>query len=79
MQTMNTSLPWFWPLLPFVLYIYMFVVYSDSPSGGKFMMISAIVFVISIFMAFGGYLSDAVINLMIFILAFILSTQFKRV
>ena len=78
MNTVNTQLPFFWPLLPFALYLYLFVVYADSPSGGKFMMITGIVFVISVFMAFGGYLQDAVINLMIFILAFVLSTQFHK-
>lgn len=77
-NTINTGLPWFWPAFPFILYLYLFIIYSDSPSGGKLYMIAALVFVISIFMAFGGLILDALINLVIFIIAFILSNQFKH-
>lgn len=77
-STINTGLPWFWPLFPFILYLYLFVAFQDSPSGGKLYMIAALVFVISIFMALGGLLIDAVINFGIFAITFFLSGQFKH-
>jgi len=34
-QVVNHELPFFWPAFPFVLYLYLMVVYADSPQGGK--------------------------------------------
>lgn len=76
-STIGKTLPWFWPLLPFILYLWMFSVFSDSPGKGKIYMIAAIVFVISAFMAIGGLIGDAIINFLIFITAFWLSNLFK--
>lgn len=72
------AFPWFWPLFPFVIYLYLLVQYADSPNGGKLYMIAALAFVISIFLAFGSYISDAVINFTVFAVAFFLSNQFKK-
>jgi hypothetical protein len=72
------QLPWFWPLLPFALYIWLFITFSDSPGKGKIYMITGLVFVISVFLALGGYIADAVINFIIFVLAFWLSGLFSK-
>jgi len=77
-QAVNTAIPWFWPLFPFALYLYLLSVYSDSPSGGKLYMISALVLVVSAFMALGGYLLDGVINVVIFLGSFWLSRMFRK-
>lgn len=77
-NVINNQLPWFWPAFPFVLYIWMLSLYSDSPTGGKLFMITGIVFVICAFMAIGGYLIDAIINFLIFIVAFVFSGLFKK-
>lgn len=76
--TIGKQLPFFWPLFPFVLYLWLFVIYSDSPGKGKTYMITALVFVISVFLAIGGYITDAVINFIIFALAFWLSGLFAK-
>ena len=73
----NNALPWYWPIIPFIIYILMMVWYDDSPQRGKLYMIAAIVFVISIFMVFGGYLPDAIFNFFVFIIAFITTRLFK--
>lgn len=72
------AFPWFWPIFPFVLYLYLLVSFADSPNGGKLYMIAALCFIISVFLAFGSYISDAIINFVIFAAAFFLSNQFKK-
>jgi hypothetical protein len=52
--------------------------YSDSPQGGKLFMIAGLVFVISVFMALGGFIGDAMINFIIFAAAFFLSNLFHK-
>lgn len=73
----KTTIPWFWPLFPFVLYIYLIVEFADSPTGGKLYMIALLAFMISAFLALGGYISDAVIQFVIFIGAFYFSKLLK--
>lgn len=76
--TLNTALPWFWPALPFFLYIWMLSLYSDSPGKAKLLMISGIVFAISAYMAIGGLLIDAIVNFVIFVAALFFSGLFKK-
>ena len=73
----KAALPWFWPVIPFMLYIGMMFWYADSPQRGKLVMISALVLVISFFMVFGGFISDAIFNFFVFAVAFILTRLFK--
>lgn len=72
------TLPWFWPFFPFFLYMYLMILYQDSPSRGKILGIATLVFVISIFMFFGGYLLDSIINFIIFSLAVFFAPQLKK-
>lgn len=74
----GAQLPFFWPALPFMLYLWLFIIFSDSPGKAKIYMIAGLVFVISVFLAAGGYISDAVINFIIFVLAFWLSGLFSK-
>ena len=77
-HVINTGLPFFWPIFPFILYLYLFIIYSDSPSGGKLYMIAGLVFVISVFMAFAGLIPNAIINFAIFAATFFLANQFNK-
>lgn len=76
-QTTNAALPWFWPAFPFILYLYLFILFRDAPGRMKFVFIALLGLVISIFMTAGGLLSDAVINVVIFAIALFASNLFK--
>ena len=77
-NVVNSQLPWFWPLFTFLLYIYLYILYSDSPSGGKLYGIAALVLIISVFLALGGNIADGVINFIIFGVTFFVANQFKH-
>ena len=71
------ALPWFWPIIPFLLYIYLLSLFGDSPSNGKFIGITALVLVISVFLAASGYTSSAALNIVLFLLAWVSAWIFK--
>lgn len=73
----NQALPWFWFIIPLLLYVYLLAIYSDSPSRGKFTMVAALVLIISVFLAAGGYSTDAIINIAVFLAALFLAPIFK--
>jgi hypothetical protein len=60
-----------------MLYIILTIMYQDSPGNGKFMMIAAIVLVISLFEATFGLVGNAIINVIIFIGAFFITGLFR--
>lgn len=76
--TFAKQLPFFWPILPFVLYLWLFIIFSDSPGKGKTYMITGLVLVISIFLAISGSITDAAINFIIFGASFWLSGLFSK-
>jgi hypothetical protein len=75
--SISSALPWFWPIIPFGLYLYLIIIFNESPTKGKFLGIAALVMVISIFMATGQLIQDAVLNIIIFMLAAIGYYVFK--
>lgn len=81
MQAINNvvaqALPWYWPLVPFVLYVALMIWFNDTPGRGKMYGIAAIVLVISAFLAWGGYIGDCVINVVIFLVAWVLARMLK--
>lgn len=75
--SVGNALPWFWPFLPFLLYILLQVLFSGSNQKGKFGMLTALAFVISFFMAIFGMVGDAAINIAIFLIAFTIGRLLK--
>lgn len=76
-NTVSNQLPWFWPVVPFILYMYLVIVYNNAPQRWKFVGISALVLVITAFMALAFNNVDAIANVIIFGVALLLSNMFK--
>lgn len=70
-------LPWLFPAITFILYIILFISYSDSPGRFKMVGIAAIVLVISVVFAITGLTTDVILNFIVFILAWFISGLFK--
>lgn len=77
-SSVSNQLPWFWPMVPFMLYIILIVQFSASPGRFKLAAIAALVMVISIFMGASGMIGNAIINVVVFIFAYFVSFLFKR-
>jgi hypothetical protein len=76
--SVGSQLPWFWPMIPFMLYIILIIQFNSSPGRFKLAAIAALVMVISIFMGASGMILNAIINIVIFIFAYFISFLFKR-
>jgi hypothetical protein len=74
---LQNALPWFWPVIPFILYMAMLSWYSDSPQRGKLVAIAAVILVISGYMVYGGLLKDGIFNFFIFAVALVMSALIK--
>lgn len=76
-NAVTNALPWFWPFIMGALYFILIIYYSDSPTQGKLMGITALVLVISFFMAITGLLIDATMNFAIFSIIFAFAWWYK--
>lgn len=72
------AMPWLFPLLLGALYVYLWVLFGDSPSRFKLVGMSALVLVISIVFSAAGFTTDAVFNFIVFGIAFIASFMFRQ-
>lgn len=73
----NPNLPPILLILTFSLYLVLMIMFSQSPGRGKFVGICAIVLVISLFESVFGLISTAVLNIIVFVVAFLLSGLFR--
>lgn len=69
--------PTLMPIFCGALYVFLWIKFADAPSRFKLVGITALVFVISVVMVAGGFMADAVLNFIAFILAYFLSLLFK--
>jgi len=70
-------LSWLWPALPYLLYLFLFIAYDTAPSRGKLATIAALVLVLSVVMVGAGMIPDAIINVLIFGMAWLTTWLFK--
>lgn len=75
--SIGKALPWFWPMIPFALYLVMFIEYQEAPGRWKLAAITGLVLIISIYMGAAGLINNVFINLAIFMLAYFVSFLFK--
>lgn len=59
------------------LYVFLWIRFANAPSRFKFVGMSALVFVISVIMVYGGFTGSAVLNFIVFIVAYFFSLLFK--
>lgn len=60
------------------LYLFLWVRFSSSPSKFKFVGITALVLVISMIFAIGGFYSGALLNVVAFVVAYVFSFIFRK-
>lgn len=73
----NPYLPPIALILTVVLYLVLVIAYQSSPGRGKLLAIATIVMVLSLFQSVFGLLANAVISIIIFVLAMIITTLFQ--
>lgn len=59
------------------LYVFLWVRFSSSPSRFKLVGMTALVLAISVVAVLGGFLPNAILNIVLFILAYFVSLLFK--
>jgi hypothetical protein len=72
------AIPILAPIFCCMLYVYLWILFQKSPSRFKLVGISAIVMVVSIILAAGGFPVSAVMNFVVFALSYFLSFLFRR-
>jgi len=73
----NSAFPWLWPLFSILIYVFLLILFQDAPVKGKFISIATIGFVYSVILAAAGYIPDAIINIIIMVIALVVSTLFR--
>jgi len=73
----NPYLPPILLMITVFLYIILVIAYQSSPGRGKLLAISTIVLIISLFESGFGFLGDAIIAIIVFLVALILTTLFQ--
>ena len=73
----NPFLPPLLLIITFALYLVLMVAYTESPGNSKLVGITAIVLVISLLESVAGLLANAVLNIIIFLVAFFITGILK--
>lgn len=76
-HSVSAALPWLFPVILGAFYVFLWVQFGDSPSRFKLASITALVFVVSFFMAAAGFVNNAVLNFVVFGIAFFVSFLFR--
>ena len=75
--SVNQGLPILFPILLGSLYVFLWLMFRQSPSRFKLVCMTLLVFVISVFMAAGGYIGSALLNFVVFVIAYFVEFLFK--
>lgn len=70
-------IPWVFPAITFILYIVLFIAFQNSPGRFKIVGIAAMVLVISFIFTIAGLETAAILNIIVFLLAWFLTGLFK--
>lgn len=76
--TVNSGLPMLFPIFLGALYVFLWMMFRQSPARFKFVCMGLLVFVISFFMAAAGYTQSALLNFIVFALSYVVEFLFSR-
>ena len=77
-NTVNSGFPLLLPIFLGALYVFLWLMFRQSPSRFKIVVMTVLVFVISIFFAAAGWTPDALLNFVVFVVAYFVEFLFNR-